>query len=124
VTVTKPDISEKADARLKTREQVTAGDTIRLSFTFRNRSGIALNGTQAIVTLPDGVTFDFATGGTATVQGHDVVVTLGRTVPGERMEVEITARVSGSLPRGSKLTFTGELRSSTALSVAARSGTA
>jgi len=124
VTVTKPDISGKADARLDTRRHVAAGDAISLSFTFRNRSGIALNGTQAIITLPDGVTFDFATGHTATVQGHDVVVTLGRTLPGERTEIEIAGRVSPSVARGSKLTFTGELRSSTALPVGARSVTA
>jgi len=123
VVVTKPDISDRTEAKLETRRHVTPGDSVRLSFTFRNRSGVALNGTQAVVTLPDGVAFDFATGGTTTVQGRDVVVTLGRTVPGERVEVEIVGRASPSLPRGSRLTFTGALWSSTALPVTARSVT-
>ena len=120
VTVTKPDISGKATAQLEARGRVRPGDAITLSFSFRNRSDVALNGTQAVITLPEGVSFDFATGGTATVQGNGIVVTLGRTVPGQRIALEIVGRVSSTVRQGSELRFAGQLASSTALPVFAR----
>jgi uncharacterized repeat protein (TIGR01451 family) len=120
VTVTKPDISGKATAQLEARGRVKPGDAITLSFSFRNRSDVALNGTQAVITLPEGVSFDFATGGTATVQGNGIVVTLGRTAPGQRIALEIVGHVSSTVRQGSDLRFAGQLASSTALPVFAR----
>jgi len=115
VTVTRPDISEDASARLKGPDRVRPGGAIELSFTFWNGSDVALNGTQAVITLPDGVSFDFATAGTATVHGNEVVISLGRTRPGQRVELQIVGDVSPTLKRGSRLVMTGLLRSSTAL---------
>jgi hypothetical protein len=118
LTVTKPDISDDVDVKLKAPEHVSPGDPITVSFTFRNRSAYALNGTQVVMTLPGAVTFDSASTGEATVQGHDVVVSLGRTVPGGKIEVEIEAHVSPSASGLASLSIGGLLRSGTALPVA------
>jgi hypothetical protein len=80
-----------------------------------------LNGTQIVVTLPAGVTFDFASAGTASVHGDDVVISLGRTPPGQCVELTVRADVSPQLRRRSALRFVGLLRTSTALPVTAKS---
>ena len=54
------------------------GGQMVLNFTFKNDSDFPLNGTQAVFTLPPGVSFASAVDGFATVQGQDVVVTLGQ----------------------------------------------
>jgi hypothetical protein len=123
VTVTKPDISEQVEVELDAPKHVGPGDSIELSFEFRNRSSFALNGTQVVVTLPSGISFDFASAGTTTVHGNEVVVSLGRTLPGDRIVVEIHGHISSSLKHGTHLTIEGLLRSSTALPVAARAVT-
>ena len=121
VTVIKPDISDDVTVKLKAPEHVTAGESIELSFTIHNRSAFALNGTQVVITLPDGVSFDFASAGTATVQGRDVVVSIGRMLPDQRMHIELHGHVSPSLSGHADLAIEGQLRSSTALPVFARS---
>jgi hypothetical protein len=123
LTVTKPDISEDVDVKLGAPKHVSPGDSIELAFRFRNRSAHALNGTQVILTLPPGISFDFASEGTVTVHGHEVVLSLGRTLPGQDIGVEIHGLVSSSLRRGTRLPVQGLLRSGTALPVAARTVT-
>jgi hypothetical protein len=121
VTVTKPDISEDVKVRLRAPEQARRNGPITLEFRFKNRSAYPLNGTQVVITLPESVAFESADGGsTTTVQGHEVVVSLGRTLPGQEFEVEIHGRVAGSAKPGATLHIAGLLRSSTALPVAAR----
>jgi hypothetical protein len=120
VTVTKPDISEDVKVTLKVPERTRRGGPIELTFRFRNRGAYALNGTQVVIRLPDGVVFESAHAGTATVQGNDVVVSLGRTLPGQDVEVGIQGHVSHSVKVGSTLDIHGLLRSSTALPVVAR----
>jgi calcineurin-like phosphoesterase family protein len=123
VKVTKPDISAYVKVELGAPKHVKPGDSIDLSFEFRNRSAYAMNGTQVVIALPDGISFEFASEGTTTLHGHDVVVSLGRTLPGQEVELEIHGRVSSSLKRGTHLAIGGLLRSSTALPVAARTVT-
>ena len=123
VKVTKPDISADVRVELGAPKHVKPGDSIELSFEFRNRSAYAMNGTQVVMALPDGISFDFASEGTTTLHGHDVVVSLGRTLPGQAIELEIHGRVSSTLKRGTHLAIGGLLRSSTALPVAARTVT-
>jgi hypothetical protein len=120
VTVTKPDIEDDVDVRLNAPEHVRRGHPIEISFAFRNRSQYALNGTQIVFTLPEGVSFDAASTGIATVHGHDVVISIGRTVPGQRVEVEVVGQVS-PLVRHDSLSIRGLLRSSTAQPIVARS---
>jgi uncharacterized repeat protein (TIGR01451 family) len=119
VTVTKPDISDDASIKLNAPHAAVPGGLVAFTFIFKNHSAYALNGTQAVVTLPDGVSFDSVTEGTATVQGRDVVVTLGRTLAGKTIELQIKGRLSDSLAVGTVLTGHGTLRSSTALPLSA-----
>jgi hypothetical protein len=118
VSVMKPDISDRVTVKLKAPEHVSPGDSIAVSFSFKNDSPYALNGTQVVITLPDGVSFDFTSVGTATVQGREVVVSLGRTASKQHVEVEIRGRVSQSVD--GNLSIEGLLRSSTALPVVAK----
>jgi hypothetical protein len=96
---------------------VERGGLLALTFTCRNDSAYALNGAQAVVTLPEGVTFDSASSGSVTLQAQDVVVSLGRLLPGSAVTLEVRGRVSESAP-GPKLEGFGILRSGTALPVA------
>jgi hypothetical protein len=123
VTVTKPDISKLAKAKFTAPDATGRGKQMEFNFTFKNDSSYALNGTQAVITLPVGVSFESADGGSATVQGQDVVVTLGRTLPGHTITVHVKANVSDSVTPGSTLTTSALLRSSTALPVIADSNT-
>jgi hypothetical protein len=120
VTVTKPDISEDVKVKLRAPEEARRNGPLTLEFTFKNRSAHALNGTQVVITLPESVAFESANGGATTVQGHEVVVSLGRTLPGQDYEVEIHGRVAESAKPGSTLHIAGLLRSGTALPIAAR----
>jgi hypothetical protein len=119
ITVTKPDISEDVEVELRAPEEVTRGGPIELAFAFRNRTEHALNGTQVVFTLPEGVAFESTNAGTTTVQGRDVVVSLGRTLPGQTIEIQMRGSVSRSAKPGSTLVFSGLLRSGTALPVIA-----
>jgi uncharacterized repeat protein (TIGR01451 family) len=123
VSVLKPDISKDVKVKFDAPAQATPGGQITFDFTFKNGSAYALNGTQVVVTLPAGILFDSVSDGSATVQGQDVVVTLGRTVPGTAVTLYLNAQVSGSVALDSKLTSSALLRSSTALPVVADSQT-
>jgi hypothetical protein len=119
VLVTKPDISGDARVQLTSPHAVVRGGQLVFNFHFKNDSQYALNGTQAVITLPEGVSFDSASDGTATVQGRDVVVSLGRTVPGHTIDLQIKAHASDSLRPDSTLVVAAVLRSGTAMPVAA-----
>ena len=119
VTVTKPDVSDDVEVELSAPEKVESGKPIDLVFTFENETEHALNGTQVVFTLPEGVAFESTNAGTATVQGRDVVVSLGRTPPGQTITVQLHGHVSKSAKPGSTLVFGGLLRSGTAMPVTA-----
>jgi hypothetical protein len=119
VTVTKPDISADVRVQLTSPHAVVRGGLLVLTLKFRNDSRYALNGTQAVITLPEGISLESVSDGTATVQGSDVVVSLGRTLPGRVIDVQLKARVTNSVLPGSRFIVAGFLRSGTALPVAA-----
>jgi hypothetical protein len=121
VTVMKPDISQDLKVKFTAPGAVTRGSHMELNFMFKNDSKFSLNGTQVVITLPAGVSFESASDGSVTVQGQDVVVTLGRTVPGHAVTLHITASVSDSVVPRSTLISSAVLRSSTALPVVADS---
>src|SRR5262249_43071118 len=117
VRVRKPEISSHASVKLYAPQAAVRGGLVPFTFTFKNGSPYPLNGTQAVITLPDGVSFESASEGMATVHGRDVVVSLGRTLPGQTIEMQMKGRLSDSLAVGSILTVLGTLRSSTALPI-------
>jgi hypothetical protein len=83
----------------------------------QNNSGYALNGTQVLVNLPAGASFAGATSDTLTVHGSQVVVTLGRLAFGSGQTVQVTATIGAGLARGTVLSASAVVRSSTALPV-------
>jgi len=123
LTVTKPDISHLASLKFTASGAAGRGKEMELNFQYKNNSDLALNGTQLVITLPAGVSFESASDGSVTVQGHDVVVTLGRTLPGHTLTLHVKASVSNSVTPGSTLTTSALLRSSTALPVIAGNNT-
>jgi uncharacterized repeat protein (TIGR01451 family) len=118
VTVTKPDIAEDASVDLSAPKSAAPGDAIEYTFTFRNDSRYALNGAQAVLTLADGVAFDSTSAGTATVQGRDVVVSLGRLDAKSTVTLHIRAHILLTAPN--HLEAVGELRSGTAMPVTSK----
>jgi hypothetical protein len=119
ITVTKPDLSEQVKVSLEAPDRATRGRPLPIAFRFKNRSPYALVATQVVVRFPEGVTFESASTGTATVVGRDVIVSLGRTVPQEDITVHITAHISDAVT-GPWLRIDGAVRSSTALPVVPR----
>jgi hypothetical protein len=119
VNVEKPDISGRASAKLSAPRTIVPGREMLVHVTIENDSPYALNGTQAVVTLPEGVSFESTSAGSATVQSRDVVVTLGRTMPGSTRTVQITVLVTNAVELHTKLVLSAALRSSTALPVVA-----
>jgi uncharacterized repeat protein (TIGR01451 family) len=117
LTVTKPDISSRASLTVTASPSAVPGGPITFTLTFKNASGYALNGAQAIVTLPEDVSFESVSAGTATVHGRDVVVSVGRLTPDQGITLQVEARVSSSVDRDSILHGFGVLRSGTALPV-------
>ena len=113
-TLTKPELDD-VDMKLSAPDRVSVGDRIDYTLTV---SGLnrALNGAQAVFTLPEGVQVVSSTGG-AWVNGSAVVVTLGRVSPGDKVKVIVTVQ---ALEKG-ELHARAEVRSATAMPVDAGS---
>jgi len=115
VTVTKPDIAAEASVDLSAPHNVAPGDGIDYTFMFRNGSRHALNGAQAVLTLPEGVVFQSVSRGSATENGQDIVVSLGRLAGNSTVTLHIRGYVTKRAPK--HLEALGVLRSGTALPV-------
>ena len=119
--VVKPDISDDSAVALSAPRSVAPGDAIDFTFTFRNGSAYALNGAQAIVTLPEDVIFDAVGQGTATQHGSELVISLGRLLPGSTTTLHVFGHVSPQAHH--KLHASASLRSGTALPVVGAAST-
>jgi len=115
IKIDKPDLKGGLEADLSAPHDVSAGAQFVYTLSISNHSGIALNGAQAVITLPDGVQFVGAALGSATIDGSNVVVTIGRLATGAAMAVDVIVQAPAS---GSKhLMAHGSLHSATALPV-------
>jgi len=130
-TVTKPDLVNNQDgnaqggldAHLSAPAQASSGRTITYSVRVHNNSAYALNGTQVVVSLPAGVSFAGTTSDTLTVQGSQVVATLGRLGVGGGQTVQVPATLASGLANGTVLQTSAVVRSSTALPVSSNQAT-
>jgi len=114
-TVTKPDVSGSVMAQLSAAPSAVAGGALVYSVLLRNHSNFALNGTQVRVTLPTGVvSFAGHSSDTTTLQGNDVVFTVGRLAVGAQQVIQIPTAVSSSATPKTKITATAALTSGTA----------
>jgi uncharacterized repeat protein (TIGR01451 family) len=114
-TVTKPGIATLISATLSAPKKVHAGEEVSFSVHIRNNSGLSLNGTQVRLLLPDGVSFAGTVSDSMTVQGNEVVVTIGRFATSADTTVSIPAMVSSDT-RG-PINASAVVASSTALPV-------
>jgi uncharacterized repeat protein (TIGR01451 family) len=118
VTVEKPDLGEELVAKLSAPNQVGAGQQFAYTFSISNKSAVSLNGTQAVLTLPEGAQFVGASGGSALANGSRVIVTIGRLAGGATATASVTVQTTST---GSKqdqhLQARGQVRSATALPV-------
>ena len=115
-TVTKPEIGDSLLAKLSAPNKVRAGQTLTYTVSIRNGSQYALNGTQVHFQLPGAVKFAGQPSNTVTVQGNEVVVSVGRIATGSEQTVEIPILVS-SETRNGRLQAWAVVSSSTALPV-------
>jgi len=118
-TVTKPDVSASLQASITAPATVVPGGSIPYTVTLTNKSQYALNGTQVVVALPNGVEFDGELDARTTLQGRrNVVITVGRIVPGEQRTAQFQARVAETQAVGASFNVGATVRSSTAQPVA------
>ena len=116
-TVTKPDVEDSIEASLFASGPVPVGDNFEYTMKVSNHGRYALNGTQAFLTLPDGVQYVSASGDGTTLAGPNVIVTLGRLAPNDTFTVTVTVKV---ISKG-HLHARAEIRSGTALPVGVES---
>jgi hypothetical protein len=93
-SITKPDLSRSVSASLTAPESVATGGSLTYVVHLRNHSQYSLNGTQVRLALPRGLSFAGMASQTASVQGNEVVVTVGRVAAGSTQDISIPATVS------------------------------
>jgi len=83
-TITKPDVSGSLFTSVSAPSSVVSGGSIVYDIRVANDSPYALNAVQVVVALPKGLEFDGDVDARTTLQGRvNVVMTIGRLVPGE-----------------------------------------
>ena len=115
-TITKPDVRGSLVAQLSAPTTVQPNGELVFSVTVKNNSPYALNGTQVRLALPAGVTYS-GTSDLTTIQGKDVVSTVGRLAPGAVQTLQISTTVSDSAKRGTVMWSAAAVTSGTALPV-------
>lgn len=95
-TVSKPQVDGSVIAKLSATEKIEEGQTLTYSVSVRDASEYALNGTQVRLRLPRGLTFAGTLSGTVTLQGDEVVVTLGHLATGAEETINIPALVTST----------------------------
>jgi uncharacterized repeat protein (TIGR01451 family) len=116
-TVTKPAVT--LEVNLSAPVTVVQGGELDYTLNVSNLSSHALNGVQAVVTLPTGVDYIGGLSDAITLQGqNDVVVTLGRLAAGESRTITVSSAAGEDLAAGTQLTAKANLRSATAQPVA------
>jgi uncharacterized repeat protein (TIGR01451 family) len=93
-TITKPELLSSLSASLSAPDKVHAGDGFAYTVQLKNSSQYSLNGTQVRLALPEGLAFAGTTSTTTTLQGNEVVVTIGRLAGGSDQTVTIPVTVS------------------------------
>jgi uncharacterized repeat protein (TIGR01451 family) len=116
-TVTKPEVSDGVIAWLSAPKKVSPGQPFSYTVFLRNGSAYPLNGTQVRVRLPEAVSFVGTASDTVTLDGAEVIVTIGRVAEGREQTMELPALLSSQAPTHQRLLTKGEVLSSTALPV-------
>jgi uncharacterized repeat protein (TIGR01451 family) len=120
-SITKPDVTSSVTVQLSAPPSATAGGALVYTVSVKNNGATALNGTQLRLTMPSTLTFAGSPADPATVQGGDVVFTMGRLAPGAVQIAQIKTRVATNAATGTVITPTAVLTSGTAQPVAGNS---
>ena len=116
-TVTKPDVGDSVIAKLSAPGQVKPGQAITYTVSIRNDSKYPLSGTQVRLHIPHAATFAGATSDVVTIQGEQVVFTLGYLPVGAEQTIKVPVSVPSTVRSHDVLRARGHLYSSTALPV-------
>ena len=122
-TITKPNLSASMSVQLSAPPSATAGGALVYSVVVNNNSTYSLNGAQVRLTIPSSVTLASSPSDTLTLQGSDVVATIGRLAAGTQQVVQIKTRVASNAATGSQITASASLASGTALPLTTNSVT-
>lgn len=117
-SITKPDLSSGITVQLSAPPSVTPGGVLVYSIVLTNNATTALNGAQVRLTPSSSAVFAGTTSDTVTVQGSEIVATIGRLAPGVQQEIQIQTRVASNASPGSTITTNASLSSATALPIA------
>jgi hypothetical protein len=120
-TVTKPDVGRLLKAKLAVPREIKGGQTLTYEVFIRNDSEYALSGTQVRFHLPKGLELAAATRGDSTVQGDEVVFTLGHLAAGAGQTVEVSTLVPSDAHGRGSLRASADVYSSTAQPVESNS---
>jgi uncharacterized repeat protein (TIGR01451 family) len=115
MTVIRPDVGGRVTARLSAPKQIETGQDITYEVAIRNGSEFALSGTQVRFRLPPGLRFAGPSSADVTLQGDEIVFTLGHLAVSAERTVEIPVRVSPAVHRHAVLRARAGVYSSTAL---------
>ena len=116
-SVTKPEVRGSVLATVTAPAETSPGQTLTYTVTVRNSSKFGLNGAQVRFELPENTQFVGTTGTNVTLQGDDVVLTLGHLDVGAVQTVEVPVIVPSSKHGHQVLFAHASLHSSTALPV-------
>jgi uncharacterized repeat protein (TIGR01451 family) len=116
-SVTKPEVGNAVTARLSAPGETKAGQTITYAVSIRNDSEYPLSGTQVRFHVPHSLAFAGTSSDVVTVQGEEVVFTLGHLAVGAQQTVNIPVLVSSSVKPHEVLRARAHVHSSTALPV-------
>ena len=116
-SVTKPDIRGSLLATVSAPPETSPGQALTYTITVRNSSKFGLNGAQVRFELPQDVQFAGTASTTVTLQGGEVVLTLGHLDAGAVESVEVPVKVASSCRSRQVLLAVARLNSSTALPV-------
>ncbi|MBI1423353.1 MAG: DUF11 domain-containing protein [Gammaproteobacteria bacterium] len=116
-TITKPELGHQLKVQLQAPRRAVPGATVSYTLSMRNDSSYALNGTQAVFTLPAGSQFAGAQDDSATQHGDEVVVTVGRLAPGAQRKVSVTVTLPKDDEAHKAMAVSAKVRSATAMPV-------
>ena len=116
-TVTKPDVGGSVVATLSAPGEIAPGQPITYAISIRNDSKYALSGTQVRLRMPHELGFAGTASGVVTVQGDEVVLTLGYLAVGAQETVEIPLSVPSNVRPRTVLRMRAHIYSSTALPI-------
>lgn len=115
-TVTKPEIADRLETKLWAPVRAKAGSVVHYVLSVTNAADFPLNGTQAVLTLPQGAAADIVHHAGITCSDDKVIVTLGRLEPRAQQTLKIAVKLAKKTTRETVLA-SAQIRSATAMPV-------